>query len=199
MTPTEQNRPAGLGAGRSGNREAANLEAARGLGLDAADRLVQVATAPGQSILDLDADPALQQAAARLGRAYERASIAVQDQPPTDRVRSANLIVARWPRPGDHSWLASAPATFVAIRALLAPRGQVALVLEPTSAQLFTVTWTRALLDAASTAGLTILQDVICLHIPAGIDDPAHGGQQRTAVHRVVLVLAVPGGRHARD
>jgi hypothetical protein len=92
-----------------------------------------------------------------------------------------------------------APQAFAQIRALLVPRDAAAVILEPTPVQAFTITWTGALLSAAAAAGLTNLQDLICLRTVAR-DDLASGVDSAAGErHRVVLVLRAPAGRDALD
>jgi predicted DNA-binding transcriptional regulator AlpA len=93
-----------------------------------------------------------------------------------------------------------APETLRAVRRLLAPSGLLAAVLEPTPIEQFTITWTGVLLSAAASAGLTVLQDVICLHdrlAPAGLPDAA--GHRSAERHRVILIVRAATGRHGND
>ena len=142
------------------------------LGQQAASRLIQAAATAGQTVVDLDDDPSLRHAAMSHGCHYELVPITAAAGPdPTFKVR-ADLLVVRWPRPdGRLTWMARAPETMRAIRGLLTPVGLTALVLEPTPIEAFTITWTGVLLSAAASAGLTILQDVICLHVAPAEDE----------------------------
>src|SRR4051794_34810961 len=170
------------------------------LGQQAASRLIQAAATAGQTIFDLDDDPTLRHAATSHGCHYELVpSTAAAGPDPTFKL-GADLLVVRWPRPdGRLTWMTRAPETMRAIRRLLTPAGLTALVLEPTPVEPFTITWTGVLLSAAASAGLTMLQDVICLHVGPADDQEQHGPGQ-PAHHRVILVLRAPSGRHvARD
>jgi predicted DNA-binding transcriptional regulator AlpA len=170
------------------------------LNLYAASRLIQAAATTGQTVIDLDDDPTLQQAATSRGCHYLGGSITSEGvpEPGTDR---GDLVVVRWPSPDGHlTWMTRAPETMRAIRRLLAPSGLVAVVLEPTPVEQFTITWTGVLLSAAATAGLTVLQDVICLHDRPGPEElPAATGHAGPGQHRVVLVLRAPAGRHTAE
>ena len=161
----------------------------------AASRLIQAAATAGQTVFDLDDDPSLRHAATSHGCHYELVPITAAAGPdPTFKVR-ADLLVVRWPRPdGRLTWMTRAPETMRAIRGLLTPAGLTALVLEPTPIEAFTITWTGVLLSAAASAGLTLLQDVICLH--AGPTDDQHNRAPGPPQHRVILVLRAPSGRH---
>lgn len=74
----------------------------------------------------------------------------------------------------------------------------MAILLEPTLPQAYTITWTGAVLATARQAGLDYLQDIVCLHTPgdptAPVDHAATGLRQQ---HRVVLVLRPAAGHHA--
>jgi hypothetical protein len=171
-------------------------DVAADLGQQAASRLIQAAATAGQTVFDLDDDPSLRHAATSHGCHYELVPITAAAEPdPTFKVR-ADLLVVRWPRPdGRLTWMTRAPETMRAIRGLLTPAGLTALVLEPTPIEAFTITWTGILLSAAAAAGLTILQDVICLHV-APAEDEHHDALGQRAQHRVILVLRAPSGRH---
>jgi predicted DNA-binding transcriptional regulator AlpA len=110
-------------------------------------------------------------------------------------------VVVRWPRPDGHlTWMTRAPETMRAVRRLLAPSGLVAVVLEPTPVEQFTITWTGILLSTAAFAGLTVLQDVICLHDRPVPEEPSGApGDAAPGQHRVVLVLRAPAGRHTAE
>jgi hypothetical protein len=165
----------------------------------AARRLVQAATAVGQTVLDLDDDHALRHAATSQGRDYVATALVPGDEPDVQHGLKGHQVVVRWPRPEDETWMTHAPQAFAQIRALLVPGGAAAVILEPTPVQAFTITWTGALLSAAAAAGLTNLQDVICLRTVAR-DDLAPGVDSAAGErHRVVLVLRAPAGRHALD
>lgn len=93
-----------------------------------------------------------------------------------------------------------APETMRAIRRQLAPSGLVAVVREPTPVERLTITWTGVLLSAAASAGLTTLQDVICLHGRPDPEEPSGPlGRAVPGQHRVVLVLRAPSGRHTAE
>ena len=126
------------------------------LGEVAARRLVRAATAEAQLVLDLDDDPSLRRAATSQRRAYQAIS-----ETDTAWRGLGNLVVVRWPRPGDDAGTARAPEVFTAVRALMARGALAAVVLEPVPAQAVTITWTGMLLAAAAEAGLTTLQDII--------------------------------------
>jgi hypothetical protein len=166
------------------------------LGQQAASRLIQAAATTGQTVVDLDDDLTLRDAATRHGCNYELAAITARAVPEATANARADLLVVRWPRPdGRLTWMTRAPETMHAVRRLLAPAGLAALVLEPTPIEAFTITWTGVLLSAAASAGLTILQDVICLHV-APAEDEHHEVPGQRAQHRVILVLRPPSGRH---
>lgn len=177
---------------------------------DSALDLLIANTGPGQTVLDFDHDPVLRAAAHATGRRYRALTPPTRHAQPTPGVHSAqaDLITLTWPRP--HS---PAPAggngALAAAVAALAPGGHVAILLEPTLPQPYTVTWTGAVLAAARQVGLDYLQDVVCLHtIPdpgprpgapvlsitaGGTHGPARVVGRR---HRVVLILRREAGRH---
>ena len=73
-----------------------------------------------------------------------------------------------------------------------------AVVLEPVPAQAVTITWTGVLLAAAAEAGLTTLQDIICVLDSPPDTDPNCGSESAVTVHqRVILLLRAQAGRHA--
>ena len=82
------------------------------LGEVAARRVVRAATAEAQLVLDLDDDASLRRAAISQRRAY-------QAIPETDTAWRGlgNLVVVRWPRPGDDAGTDRAPEVFTAVRA----------------------------------------------------------------------------------
>jgi hypothetical protein len=166
-------------------------------------------TGPGQTVLDFDHDPVLRAAAHATGRRYRTLTPPTRHAQPTPGVHrgQADLITLTWPRP--HS---PAPADgdggLAAAVAALALGGHLAILLEPTLPQPYTVAWTGAVLAAARQVGLDYLQDVVCLHTTPGPDPrpgapvpsstpgahgPAHVLGQR---HRVVLILRREAGRH---
>jgi hypothetical protein len=166
---------------------------------DAAVDLLVANTGPSQTIVDFDDDPVLRAAAHTTGRRYLALPLRLQSRrSPAPPAPDADLVTLAWPRPHDLTPAASADALAVAA-GLLLPGGHVALLLEPSVPQAYTITWTGAVLAAAQDAGLDYLQDVICLHHepddppgpPAGEAGP--GGKS----HRVVLVLRRQAGRHA--
>jgi hypothetical protein len=184
-------------------------EAGQRLDGDSALDLLIAHTGPGQTVLDFDHDPILRAAAHATGRRYRTPSaaarhataVAVAEEPPAD------LITVTWPR-APLPAPASGHAVLAAAVAALTPQGQVAILLEPTIPQAYTVTWTGALLAAARQCGLDYLQDVVCLHATPGdigrhatpAAAPTLGGRPSAPVtgvrHRVVLILRREGGRH---
>lgn len=161
---------------------------------------MQALTTSGQTVLDVDDDPTLRHASTSQGRRYRTVDSTLTHQPGAMSSERGDLVVARWPRLGDRSWITRAPATLADIRAFAAQGGRLALVLEPTPVEVFTITWTGVLLSAAATAGLTVLQDVVCLHVDPSMDGVTRGaGSGVVASHRVVLILSAPAGRHVRD
>lgn len=165
------------------------------LGERAADNLIRMATTTGGTVIDLDDDSTLAAAAFVLGRGYLAVDLTTLDAPPD---RPADLVVLRWPRPGDHSWLSTAGEVFAAAEGLLTPLGRVAVLLDPVPALAFGITWTGTVLAAATAAGLPALQDVVCTH-----DLDAHDADQFdapgavTLKHRVILLLGSGRARHA--
>ena len=141
-----------------------------------------------------DDDPTLRAAALALGRGYLAVDLNAIDAPPD---RPADLVVLRWPRPGDHSWLSTAGEVFAGVRELFASMGHVAVLLDPTPALAYGITWTGTLLAAATGSGLPALQDIVCVH-----DMEADGAGQSEAPgsvtlrHRVILVLGSARARH---
>jgi hypothetical protein len=168
-----------------------------GLDGDAAVDLLLANTGPSQTVVDLDDDPVLRAAAHTTGRRYHALPPRLQTRrAPALQAPDADLVTLAWPRPHDPTPAASAHALTVAA-GLLLPGGHVALLLEPTISQAYTITWTGAVLAAAHAAGLDYLQDVICLH-HAPDDPPDHpAGDTGIAWHRVVLVLRHQAGLHA--
>lgn len=166
------------------------------LGERTATSLVRVTTTTGQLVLDLDDDPTLRDATRAEGRTHRTVDLtrlAAPSEAPGD------LVVLRWPRPGDDSWLSTAGEVFAAVRLLLAPTGQVAVLLDPTPAHAYSITWTGTMIAAAAEAGLPALQDIVCVHdLTLDGDAPADAPTAVTMRHRVVLILRPPGGRHAQ-
>lgn len=171
-----------------------------GLDGDAAVDLLIANTGPGQAVLDLDDDPVLRAAAHATGRRYR--TLTPHRQALTGRaILRADLVTLAWPRTDSPTPTDGHPELNLAAAAL-APGGHVALLLEPTIAQPYTITWTGALLAAARTVGLDYLQDVVCLHTTPDTPDPTPDGAPRPAPasthrHRVVLILRPQAGRHA--
>lgn len=165
------------------------------LGERTATSLVRMATTTGQLVLDLDDDPTLRDAADAVGRTHKAADLIGLAGPPEVL---GDLVVLRWPRPGDDSWLSTGGEVFAAIRHLLAPTGRVAVLFDPTPAHAYSITWTATMLAAAAEAGLPLLQDIVCVHdLAMDGDAPADAATSVTLRHRVVLILRPPGGRHA--
>lgn len=167
------------------------------LGEVAADNLIRMTTSVGATITDFDADDSLRAAAVALGRDYLAVDLRVVDAPPS---HPSDLVVLRWPRPGDHSWLSTVDEMFAAVRAHLSPTGRVAVLLDPTPALAFGITWTGQLVTAATVAGLAPAQDVVCLHSMEA-DNVAQSGTRAAVAlrHRVLLLLGAGGPRHAAD
>lgn len=164
------------------------------LGERAADNLIRMTTAAGGTVFDLDDDPTLRAAALGLGRDYLAVDLNTLVAPPG---RPADLAVLRWPRPGDHSWLSTAGEVFAGVEGLLAPMGHVAVLLDPTPALAFGITWTGTMLAAAIAAGLPTLQDVICLHdLKTNDADQSERPGSVTPRHRVILLLGTGRARH---
>lgn len=167
------------------------------LGERTATSLVRMTTTTGQLVLDLDDDPSLRDAARAEGRTHQAVDLIDLAGPPEVL---GDLVVLRWPRPGDDSWLSFMGEVFAGVRHLLAPTGQVAVLLDPTAAHAYSITWTATMLAAAAEAGLPVLQDVVCVHDLALDDDsPADAATSVTLRHRVVLILRPPGGCHAQS
>lgn len=164
------------------------------LGERAADNLIRMTTTAGATITDLDADPTLRATALTLGREYVAVDLNVVD---AQLDRLAALVALRWPRPGDHSWLTTAGEVFAGVNGLLAPMGRVAVLLDPTPALAFGITWTGTLLAAATAAGLPALQDVVCLHdLEADATGRSEAPAFVTLQHRVILLLGTGKARH---
>lgn len=165
------------------------------LGERAARNLIGMATAAGAMVTELDDDPTLRAAALTLGRGYRTVDLNVIDAQPD---RPADLIVLRWPRPGDQLWLSTASEVFAGLHELLAPMGHVAVLLDPTPALAYGITWTGTLLAAAKSSGLLLLQDILCLHsLNTDNAGQAEGPASVTLQHRVILVLGTARARHA--
>jgi hypothetical protein len=164
------------------------------LGERAADNLIRMATTTGGTVIDLDDDSTLAAAAFALGRGYLAVDLTTVDAPPD---RPADLVVLRWPRPGEHSWLSTAGEVFAGVEGILAQLGRVAVLLDPTPALAFGITWTGTVLAAATAAGLPLLQDVVCTH-DLDADSVAHAEAPGavTVRHRVVLLLGTGRARH---
>jgi hypothetical protein len=177
---------------------------------DSALDLLIANTGPGQTVLDFDHDPVLRAAAHTTGRTYRALTTPPRHAQPTPGVHDAlaDLVTLTWPRP--HSPTPTAgDGALAAAAAALAPGGHVAILLEPTLPQPYTVTWTGALLTTACQVGLDHLQDVVCLRT-APDPAPRHGallpstttgatrrsGHLRGQRHRVVLILRRQAGRH---
>lgn len=151
-------------------------------------------TTTGQLVIDLDDDPTLRDAARAEARTHQAVDLTDLAGP---LAALGNLVVLRWPRPGDGPWLSTAAELFAAVRLLLAPTGQVAALLDPSPAHAYSITWTGILLAAAAEAGLPVLQDIVCVHdLTLDGDAPADAATSVTLRHRVVLLLRPPGGRH---
>jgi hypothetical protein len=164
------------------------------LGERAADNLIRMASAAGATVIDLDDDPTLRAAALALGRGYLAVDLNTLEAPPG---RPADLAVLRWPRPGDHSWLSTAGEVFAGVDGLLAPKGHVAVLLDPTPALAFGITWTGTILAAATSAGLPVLQDVVSVHdLAADRAGQSEAPASVTLRHRVILVLGTARARH---
>ncbi|WP_143447415.1 hypothetical protein [Kineosporia sp. R_H_3] len=164
------------------------------LGERAADNLIRMATAASGTVIDLDEDPTLRAAALALGRSYLAVDLTTIDTPPD---RPADLVVLRWPRPGDHSWLSTAGEVFAGAEGILAQMGRVAVLLDPTAALEFGITWTGTLLAAATTVGLPVLQDVVCMHdLESEAVGQSEASGSATLRHRVILLLGTGRARH---
>lgn len=164
------------------------------LGERAADNLIRMTTTTAGTLIDLDGDPTLAAAAFALGRGYLAVDLTTLDAPPD---RPADLVVLRWPRPGDHSWLSTASEVFAGAEGLLAPLGRVAVLLDPALALAFGITWTGTVLAAATAAGLPALQDVVCTHdLDAHDADQSEAPGAVTLIHRVILLLGTGRARH---
>jgi hypothetical protein len=165
------------------------------LGERAAGNLIRMATSASATVIDLDDDPTLRAAALALGRDYLAVDLRAIDAPPH---RPADLVVLRWPRLGDHSWFSTAGEVFAGVDGLLAPMGHMAVLLDPTPALAYGITWTGTLLAGATGAGLSVLQDVVCVH---DMETDAAGRSEAPASvtlrHRVILVLGTARARHA--
>lgn len=177
----------------SAGRDAAD---ALNLGERAAQNLLRMATTEGQTVIDLDDDPTLRAATTQADLGYRAVDLTALDQP----TEPGDLVALRWPRPGlEQSWLSSAPEVFAAVAALTAPGGVVAVILEPTPAHAFGITWTGVLLTAARAAELNLLQDIVCLHDLQVADDQTPDAAPTAALlHRIILILRTRTGRHAQ-
>jgi len=73
----------------------------------------------------------------------------------------------------------------------------VAVLLDPTPALAFGITWTGTVLAAATAAGLPVLQDVVCVH-DLDAEAAAHSEAPGfvTLRHRVILLLGTARARH---
>lgn len=167
------------------------------LGERTATSLVRMTTTTGQLVLDLDNDRSLRDAARAEGRTHQAVDLALLAGLPGV---PGDLVVLRWPRPGDDSWLSTASEVFAGVRHLLAPTGQVAVLLDPTPAHAYGITWTGTMLAAAAEAGLPVLQDIVCVHDLTLVGDaPSDAATSVTLRHRVILILRPPGGRHVQS
>lgn len=166
---------------------------------DAALDLLIAHTGPGQTVLDLDADPGLRAAAEVCGRRYRTA---VPPWPDTGQYVTggtngrADLVTMAWSRPGRADPVSGSEA-LVSAAAQLASGGHVAVLLEPTIVQPSTITWVGALLSAARDAGLDYLQDIVCLHTSPVATAPDGDIARPRDEHRVLLILRTRAGRHA--
>jgi hypothetical protein len=166
---------------------------------DAALDLLLANTGPGQTVLDFDHDPVLRAAARTTGRRYRALPLSAQTPGTrnTDHGPGADLVVLTWPRPHAPHPTAGRHALDTAAAAVT-DGGHVAILLEPTLPQTYTITWTGAVLATARTASLDYLQDIVCLHTPG---DPTTPVDNASTVlrqqHRIVLVLRPAAGRHA--
>lgn len=167
------------------------------LGERAAKNLIRMTTAAGGTVIDLDDDAALRAAALALGRHYLAVDLNTLEAPPD---RSADLAVLRWPRSGDHSWLSTASEVSAGVEGILAPMGHMAVLLDPTPALAFGITWTGTILTAATAVGLPVLQDVVCVHeMEAEGSGQCEAPASVTLRHRVILLLGTARARHAGD
>src|SRR4051812_10356362 len=128
---------------------------------DTAVELLIANTGPSQTVVDFDDDPVLRAAAHATGRRYRIPALSGRVRP--GGPHGADLVTLAWPRPNDPTPGAGQRALTVAA-ACLGTGGHVAILLEPTVPQTYTITWTGALLAAARDARLDYLQDIICLH-----------------------------------
>lgn len=164
------------------------------LGERAADNLIRMATTTGGTVIDLDDDPTLEAAALNVGRGYLAVDLNALDAPPNP---PADLVVLRWPRPADHSWLSTASEVFAGAEGVLAPLGCVAVLLDPTPALAFGITWTGNVVAAATAAGLPVLQDVVCMHdLEEDHAEQSEAPGSVTLNHRVTLLLGIGRARH---
>jgi hypothetical protein len=163
------------------------------LGERAADNLIRMATTTGGPVIDLDDDPTLRATTLVLGREYLAVDLTTIEAPPN---RPADLVVLRWPRPGDHSWLSTADEVFAGVEGIVASMGLVAVLLDPTPALAFGITWTATVLNAATAAGLPTVQDVICVHDLQADADQSEVPASVTLQHRVILLLGTGRARH---
>ncbi len=187
--------------------------------------LVATFSRPGQTILDLNHDAAIQGAAGAGARRYRT----VTDPRNLDELAGSehlagavDLVVSRWPHPDPHptdtqdrtdgtSGPDAAADLFTACRTLLAPDGLTVLVLAPPPPGPPYVEHAQVVIPAAHHAGLGYLQHIIVVTAPiAGeptprLASPADGATLRAATHirahldLLVFVLRPTAGSRGRS
>jgi len=167
---------------------------APGLDPQAAGLLVGLSTQPGDTLIDLSADPAVAGAAGAGARRYLPANN------PADPTRlghvagTARLVLLRWPSPADPAGEVSDAELIDLLygcRRLLAADGCVIAALTPPPRTGY-VDYARRLIPAAHRAGLGYLQHIIVVAAPIpGHPQPRHGSPAAPATLRAATHLAV--------
>jgi hypothetical protein len=191
----------------AGTRSAGQQDAA-GLDPQAAGLLVGLYTQPGDTLVDLSADPAVAGAAGAGARRYVPAHHPADYAPLRHLAGAARLVLLRWPSPAhpggaeSDAWLAD---LLGGCRRLLAADGCVIAALTPPPSTGY-VDHARWLIPAAHQAGLGYLQHVIVVAAPIPGDPsprtaaPAAPATLRAATHLTVqanlLAFVLRRGRH---
>lgn len=166
------------------------------LGERTAANLVRALTTSGQAVIDLDDDCTLQAAALAYRLNYRAVDLTMVVEKPA---QLADLVVLRWPRLDANCSALMEHDVFTRVRALCASAGSVAVILEPTPAHAFSITWAGSLLHAAANSWLPTLRDVIIVHDLRQSEADHRGAPAVVTIRqRVILVLGCLGGRHGR-
>lgn len=184
-----------------------------GLPAALAYRLLLTYTRPGDTVADLDHDPALRVAAAAAGCSYLDLARPDQLAALAGSTRAAGAVVLRWPRPENEPCNSAHIDLFAACRTALAGHGHAIVALtDPIHGGHAYLDHAAGLLGAARSAGLGYLQHIIAVtaatggnpfipHLtPTGIA-AAHTAQRTPAAEAAriqidLLVFVVAPARH---